>query len=104
MNDFSHALTLDHLPVQGFRAVTLDGRSVLIGRANGRLFACLDRCPHAGAPLKIGKLRGDELECPRHGWIFNVLTGSSVPENPTIRLTQCPVRIDGTAVLVHLST
>jgi nitrite reductase/ring-hydroxylating ferredoxin subunit len=95
-------INLSELPSQGYVARELEGRSILIGRAEGRLFACLDRCPHAGAPLRVGTLRGEELQCPRHGWLFNVVTGNAVPDDPTFRLTQLPIKIDGTQVFVEL--
>lgn len=103
MSEFVPVLDLQELPAQGFRAVELNGRSILVGRAHQRVFACLDRCPHAGAPLRIGKLRGEELTCARHGWIFNVVTGASVPDNPAFCLTQLAVKLEGSQVLVEMS-
>ena len=96
------AMNLSELPAQGFKAVDLDGKSVLVGRVDGQIFACLDRCPHSAAPLRIGKLRGEELQCAWHGWIFNVISGCSVPANPAFCLTQFPTKVDGEAVLVGL--
>ena len=103
MPEFVPVLDLQELPAQGFRAVDLNGRPILVGRVQKRLFACIDRCPHAGAPLRIGKLRGEELTCARHGWIFNVVTGSSVPHNPAFCLTQLPIQLEGSQVCVALS-
>jgi nitrite reductase/ring-hydroxylating ferredoxin subunit len=30
-----------------------------------------DRCPHRGASLSQGKIRGNALSCPYHGWTFD---------------------------------
>lgn len=104
MSAFVSVLTLEELPAAGFKAVDVAGRSILVGRIHGQLFACLDRCPHAGAPLRIGKLTGEELQCPRHGWIFNVVTGNAVPDDPAFCLTQFPIKIDGARVLIAVSS
>ena len=99
--DFVAALPLCELPAEGFKPVEVEGRSLLIGRLHNHLFAWVDRCPHAGAPLRLGKRQGEELTCARHGWVFNLLTGQSIPEdNPTFRLVSVPVKIDGEQVLV----
>ena len=95
-------LSLSELPAHGFKAVEAQGTSLLVGRLNNKPFACLDRCPHAGAPLRLGKLRGEELMCARHGWIFNVITGCSVPDNPAFQLIQIPITIEGDQVFVSL--
>jgi nitrite reductase/ring-hydroxylating ferredoxin subunit len=39
------------------------------------LYACADRCPHAGEPLSRGELEGPVVTCPRHGSQFDVRTG-----------------------------
>lgn len=36
----------------------------------GAPHAFVDRCPHRGARLSLGCIRGGELECPYHGWRF----------------------------------
>jgi nitrite reductase/ring-hydroxylating ferredoxin subunit len=102
MAEFIPALALDQLPSQGFKAVEVAGKPLLIGRAGGQLFACLDRCPHAAAPLRIGKLRGEELQCAWHGWTFNVLSGQPVPGDPSFTLTTVPAKIENGQVLVCL--
>lgn len=39
--------------------------------SDGRLIALLDRCPHRFAPLSLGKIVGDNLQCGYHGLEFN---------------------------------
>ncbi len=102
MPEFLPAIALDQLPAQGFKAIEIGGTPLLIGQTSGRLFACVDRCPHAAAPLRIGKLRGEELQCAWHGWTFNVLTGQPVPGDPSLALTIIPTKIEHGQVFVYL--
>ena len=99
--DFVPVVQLADLPPEGFKPVEVNGRPILIGRLHNQLFAWIDRCPHAGAPLRVGRRQGEELTCARHGWVFNLLTGEAVPENnPDFALTPVSIKIDGEQVLV----
>src|SRR5579863_10052348 len=49
---------------------------LVIGRdRQGQPFALRDSCPHRGMPLNSGKFDGENLECPYHGWQFDVHNG-----------------------------
>jgi 5,5'-dehydrodivanillate O-demethylase oxygenase subunit len=37
---------------------------------SGRAYITAHRCPHRGAQLSIGRVRGEELSCRYHGWTF----------------------------------
>lgn len=37
----------------------------------GKPYAIKDICPHRGIPFSYGRLVGNEVECPYHGWTFN---------------------------------
>jgi nitrite reductase/ring-hydroxylating ferredoxin subunit len=52
------------------------GGSIAVFRVGGRLHAVRDECPHAGASLADGDLRGAIVTCPRHGSQFDVTTGA----------------------------
>lgn len=38
----------------------------------GKFYAIQDACPHRGAPLGEGPLRGSVVTCTWHGWEFNL--------------------------------
>src|ERR1700710_1603788 len=50
-------------------------RAVLLGEAlavflteSGQPAVVADRCAHRGASLSMGKVAGDSIQCPYHGW------------------------------------
>jgi nitrite reductase/ring-hydroxylating ferredoxin subunit len=60
------------------KAFYVDKTDVLVGRLKGRLFACNNSCPHRGASLSKGELKGENIICYMHGYEFNVFTGELV--------------------------
>ncbi len=80
---------------------------VLFRRPDGAPAALLDRCPHRGASLSLGRLVDGCLECPFHGWRFdaggNVV---AVPWNPDAKLanlsaTSVPARELGGQIWIY---
>ncbi|MBW4618729.1 MAG: aromatic ring-hydroxylating dioxygenase subunit alpha [Cyanosarcina radialis HA8281-LM2] len=76
--EFSHAVT--HQPKQ---IVLWQQTIVLYRNTTGQVVALKDRCPHRGAALSLGKVEGDCLRCPYHGWKFQSDgTCNEIPANP----------------------
>lgn len=48
----------------------LDTPVLLYRTEAGEVVAMEDRCPHRQAPLSLGELRGDEVQCGYHGFRF----------------------------------
>ena len=62
------ALRSRELPRQGIAATRLLGRELAFFRTADGTVAALDAyCPHLGADLRGGQVRGDRLQCPFHG-------------------------------------
>ncbi len=60
-------------------------RVVLFRDAEGHLAGLVDRCPHRGVKLSLGKVQGGCLTCPFHGWRFDRSGACTrVPFNPGV--------------------
>ncbi len=56
---------------QLFHRTYLDEPILIFRKADGTAVALGDRCPHRFAPLHMGKLVGETVECPYHGLTFD---------------------------------
>ncbi|NXK85387.1 AIFM3 factor, partial [Formicarius rufipectus] len=61
---------------------------VLLVRNRKEFSALGSKCPHYGAPLSKGVLRGERLRCPWHGACFNIRTGD-IEEYPSLDCISC---------------
>ena len=53
-------------------SLTLLGERLVLWRsASGQVALFTDRCPHRGARLSMGRVQGESLQCPYHGWRFD---------------------------------
>ena len=97
---FVRVASVEEIPKRKGKAFTVHERAIVIFRVGNQFVAALDRCPHAGAPLSIGSLRGEEVTCAWHGWTFNVLEGTSIPDAPGFALTLLPLKVEGLEIFV----
>jgi nitrite reductase/ring-hydroxylating ferredoxin subunit len=80
-----------------------DRRPIILTRVGEVIHAVAATCPHAGADLTLGSLYRGRLECPDHGYRFDVATGRAVwPEDEVCRLKRYGVRIEAGVVKVLL--
>ncbi|XP_059573386.1 apoptosis-inducing factor 3 [Alligator mississippiensis] len=70
------------------REVEVAGFPVLLVRSGTQFWALGSRCPHYGAPLCKGVLKGNRLRCPWHGACFDIKTGD-IEEYPTLDCLPC---------------
>lgn len=85
----------------------LEQRVVLFRTGDGTVTALEDRCAHRWAPLSQGRLIGDEIACPYHGFRYNargvcthVPTQSHVPA--ALKVRSYPAREYGPFVWIWM--
>lgn len=52
-------------------ATRLLEEDLVLWRLNGRILAWQDLCIHRGTRLSLGKVEGEAVVCPYHGWTYN---------------------------------
>lgn len=99
--------TAELLP--GERKIIAIGKvSVGVFNVGGEYYAYRNICPHAGAPVCMGKIEGttlpsavyeyeygrknEILRCPWHGWEFDLKTGEHLVD-PETRLKKIPLEV-----------
>ena len=57
----------------------LFGEDIVFFREKDKIFAWIDRCPHRGIKLSIGKKEfPGTFSCRYHGWTFDLASGALV--------------------------
>ena len=101
---------VSELPPGERKIVEVEGRSIGVFNINRSFFALRNICPHQGAPLCLGKLKGmmrasrpqtyeyvrdgEIIVCPWHCWEFDVTSGRSVFNPHKIRVKSYPVTVE----------
>ena len=103
MSDWVKIAKKSELPPGAKKLVDVGGRPVALFNVHGLFFAIDDICTHDGGPLAEGELRGNEIECPRHGARFNVETGEALSMPAFEPVATHAVKVEGDDVFVKLS-
>ena len=90
------------IPEGRVKVVSVGGEQIALANVEGSVFAIEDRCSHDDGPLGEGRLRGSELECPRHGARFDVKSGRPLCLPAVVAVRTYPVRVEGDEVKVSL--
>jgi vanillate O-demethylase monooxygenase subunit len=76
---------------------------IVIVRLDGKIVAMRDRCAHRFAKLSAGKVIGDRLQCPYHGWEYEAdgkcgfipaCPNDPIPKKALTPSYECEVRYD----------
>lgn len=82
-------------------SVEAAGAGIALFNVNGTIYALDNTCPHAGGPLGEGLLEGDIVECPWHGWRYDVKTGERL-ENHDFKVACYQVHVVDNEIRVIL--
>lgn len=99
---FTRAANAGDLSPGRCKSVTVAGVDVALCNVEGRFYAVDNTCPHRGGPLGEGDLVGHLVQCPIHGWRFDVRDGTS-PTDAGSRVSAFPVRVENDEILVDVS-
>ena len=67
----------DALRAKGRAVLRRGGKQIALFHTADGVFACNNRCPHEGYPLREGNLDGCILTCNWHNWKFDLKTGAN---------------------------
>ncbi len=99
---FVSVAKVSELPDGRGRCVQIGDVEVGIFRVGDAVHALENACPHAGAPLSEGWLQGPIVNCPLHGWRFDVRTGFNPDHADGFPIPCFAVRIVDDAVEVDV--
>lgn len=106
----------DEVPDNGALVAAVDGIEIGIFRVDTHFVAWRNVCPHMAAPVCRGTVAGttlpsqvyeyrygrdgEILQCPWHGWEFDLRTGRHLVAGSRARLRQYPVEVHGDDIYV----
>ena len=99
MAEFVKVAEVSDVAPGAVKEITVNSKTIALCNVDGQFYALDNVCLHRGGPLGQGYVDGHKIECPWHGWQFDVKTGSTVL-NPGAKVPTFPVKIEGSDVLV----
>jgi nitrite reductase/ring-hydroxylating ferredoxin subunit/multimeric flavodoxin WrbA len=93
----------DELRAMPVRRITVQDREIALSFRGGAFGALANACNHVGGPLGEGRLDGDYITCPWHGWKFHRASGKGEPGFEEDCVPAYPVRVENGRVLIDLA-
>lgn len=75
--NWQRVATIHDLDARGCKTVHVTGRTLVLWRSAGQVYALDNRCPHMGFPLDRGTCRDGILTCHWHAARFDLRTGGT---------------------------
>ncbi|HTE49295.1 MAG TPA: Rieske 2Fe-2S domain-containing protein [Kofleriaceae bacterium] len=87
--------------VRGFHVAQLSFPVMVAHVGDGRFLAATSICPHEDVSLLHGELQGTVINCPGHGYEFDLVSGRC-PHDAGLRLRRFAVRVEGDGIYVEI--
>lgn len=91
------------------KKISLNNKDILLANISGTYYAVDNRCPHMGGSLADGELKGSNIICPKHGSVFDIISGKVNQRGklffmkvPVTDIHVYPVKIDGNDILIGI--
>jgi 3-phenylpropionate/trans-cinnamate dioxygenase ferredoxin subunit len=91
----------NEIPLGERKLVHIMGLSIGVFHHGSGWYAIKNKCLHAGGPVAEGRLRGNVLTCPWHGYQYDLSTGALL-EDPIAKLEMYPVEMHEGQIFVKL--
>jgi 3-phenylpropionate/trans-cinnamate dioxygenase ferredoxin subunit len=105
VSDLVKLCSVGDLEPDSARRVDVDGLRLAVVRIGDDWYAIADRCSHADESLSEGDVWAEEreIECPKHGSTFSLLTGEPQTLPATRAVPVYEVRVEGSDVMLVVS-
>jgi 3-phenylpropionate/trans-cinnamate dioxygenase ferredoxin component len=105
VSDLVKLCSVGDLEPDSARRVDVDGLRLAVVRIGDDWYAIADRCSHADESLSEGDVWSEEreIECPKHGSTFSLLTGEPQTLPATRAVPVYEVRVEGSDVMLVVS-
>lgn len=102
MGSFVHVADLSDIPPGTAKVVAVQSVEVALFNLEGSIYAIDNMCQHAGGPLGEGKIKGDDVVCPWHGYRYHIKTGQYT-KNPDMSVACFQVKVEDGKILVSVT-
>lgn len=97
------ACSTDDIENEGVIRFDHEGRTFAIYRSADDDYYCTDGlCTHEKVHLADGLVMGDEVECPKHGGVFDYRTGEAIRAPVCINLRTYPTKVDDGRIAIEI--
>jgi 3-phenylpropionate/trans-cinnamate dioxygenase ferredoxin component len=100
MSGFARVAVVAEVPPGARKRFFLADQPVVLFNVDGSYFCIADVCTHDGGPLGEGELHDHEIECPRHGALFDIRTGAALGFPATAPTAVYQVKVENGEILV----